>query len=165
MAFKSEEGCGIGGTDKFSFTINVNCEENEDAPNYRVFSNLSFNEWECNANADFYGPEGCSLWTFEAEEMNRAISPIMPYLEIGIGILLTFVGNKFIYLIFTAVIWALSASIFLMITINFMKKEDSKSIILPFSCISALALAVWVSWYTYRYLQRYTMVFIGGVCG
>jgi len=97
--------------------------------------------------------------------MMVGLSPFIPYLIIATGCLLAFAGNKFVYLVFSAGILVVASILFMMIMFNFMKQEDAGTVILPFSCVSAMGLAAWVTWYSYRNLQRYMMTFIGGCIG
>ena len=74
--------------------------------------NVNITQSTCKANAVYYGPEACKLYTVELAKYFEKFTPVIASLAIILGLALTFYGCKFVYVAFGILSGLLVASVF-----------------------------------------------------
>lgn len=144
-----------------SVTLNVYCAEEK--------TEWTASNTDDNLELSYSGPEGCEFFEIDLEGVNETIQKFMGAITLVVGILLAFVGSKFIIyvfgtLIFTIVTIVVFSIAYLFHLINPVNPNSTKGAI--FGCIVASILGGGgLAFVAGRFVDQWAASLIAAFCG
>ena len=158
LKFKSVQSCG---DDKFKFTINAYCADNNSTNN--EFSLVS--QSECAAEAKYTGPEGCKTRTIDLEKYMSAIAPFIGAILIVFGGIMTFAGAKFFFQVFAALVSLLVAAILFLASYNwFLPETTGKGLLVGVLFVCSI-IGMVAGYFAYKSGQKFAVPLLGAWVG
>ena len=156
------EGSGMPLTD----TINAVCNK-ETAAGAGVWTEVTTSG--CNLELQFVGSEACKLYDVDISKYFAGLTKFIGAISIILGLVLCFVGSKFILIVFGILVFLLAELIMWGILYNthmFQPEEieEKKGLILGLGVV-VLILGILASYYLAKFADKYAVPLISGYVG
>lgn len=114
----------------------------------------------------YYGPEGCAIADINPSAISQALSKFMGAIEIVLGLVLCFLGSKFIFYVIRFLIFiAVNAFTWLFCyNLNIVKFESGNKMVFVVAVV-ALVAGIAVAHYLGNFAERYGVAILSGFCG